>query len=334
MAARGGVEPVTEPYQQLEQEWATFNDLDPAGMVACSSGTAALHLALEALGLPRGSKILVPDFTFVSCARAVTLAGLVPQFVDCRDDLLMDPGVACREMARQPESVMAVHVHGRRCDMDWIAKGANTTGTWLIEDLAQAHGLRPHPDADAACWSFHRTKVVCGEEGGAVWFRDPGRAKLSRCLRSCGQLGNYIHAPRGHNYRLANLLAAPILRSLRNYQFNLEARRRAEAEYDARCPEEWRMPPRDVPWVYDLRVPGLLKQAKVVRALNEAGISARCGFIPMTRQEEYRRPDNPPLTGADRVALEVFSLPLSPGITAETARRAFETIRVTLGKDA
>lgn len=76
-----------EPYQLLERRWAEFNGLDPAGMVACSSGTAALHLALEALPVER---VFLPDLTMVACARAVVMAGLEPVFVDCDERLLMD----------------------------------------------------------------------------------------------------------------------------------------------------------------------------------------------------------------------------------------------------
>lgn len=79
-----------EAYQRLEKEWAEFNGLDSAGMVACSSGTAALHLALEAFRLPPGSEVLVPDYTMVACPRAVAMAGLTPVFVDCDKRLLMD----------------------------------------------------------------------------------------------------------------------------------------------------------------------------------------------------------------------------------------------------
>lgn len=79
-----------EPYQLLEREFAEWNDLDPAGMVACSSGTAALHLALEAFRLPQGSKVIVPDYTMVAVPRAVTMAGLKPVFADCDERLNMD----------------------------------------------------------------------------------------------------------------------------------------------------------------------------------------------------------------------------------------------------
>lgn len=79
-----------ESYEKLEIVFSEFNQLDPKGMVACSSGTAALHLALEALELPRESDVIVPDFTMIACARSVSMAGLEPVFVDCEDKLLID----------------------------------------------------------------------------------------------------------------------------------------------------------------------------------------------------------------------------------------------------
>ena len=108
---------VMQPHEQLEQEWAAFNDLDPAGMVACSSGTAALHLALEALQLQPGSTCILPDFTMIACARAVTLAGLVPVFVDCGDDLLMDMALTPQACGEKTSAVMIVHIYGRQQSM-------------------------------------------------------------------------------------------------------------------------------------------------------------------------------------------------------------------------
>jgi len=321
-----------ELYQRLEVEWAKFNDLDPRGMVACSSGTAALHLALECLELPPGSEVIVPDYTMVACPRAVTLAGLRPRFVDCGPDLLMDDGDPMGNAQVEPYSAfMAVHVYGRRVDMDWIFSTAGVCHA-VVEDLAEAHGLKPHPATDAACWSFYKNKVVAGEEGGAVWFRDYDRAEAARSLRTLGftEAHDYTHRPRGHNYRMSNLHAEPILDSIYFYEENLEARRGLEQVCDGECPDRWRMPPREVPWVYDLRVPGLTtgRQAAAVGALREAGIPARFGFKPCSSQEEYRNPDGPTNPNAYAAAREVIYLPLQPGVMTEAlARTAFRLLR-------
>src|SRR5262245_15578515 len=103
-----------EAYQELEQALGRW--VGNPNVVVCSSGTAALHLALEALPIPKGSLVLVPDFTMIACARAVTLAGLTPNFIDCGDDLLMDPTAAFLAAPADARAIMPVHVYGRRCN--------------------------------------------------------------------------------------------------------------------------------------------------------------------------------------------------------------------------
>lgn len=322
-----------EPYQQLEEEFGRFIGFPAENVVACSSGTAALHLALEALRLPAGSEVLVPDFTMVACARAVTLAGLTPAFVDCGDDLNMDPALAAgSQESPSVSAVMAVHVYGRKCDMNWQTTAETHRTIKVIEDLAEAHGIKPHPSTDAACWSFYKNKIVAGEEGGAVAFRDPVHAAGARMLRSLGftDAHDFYHLPRGHNYRLANSLATLILQSLRQYEHNAAARRRIEGWYDAYCPDEWKMPSRDAVWVYDFRIPGLSSphQDILVRTLNDAGIAARHAFKPMSMQAEYKscRKVGPGIT--QQMSREVIYLPVQPGITTqEQAQRTFSMLR-------
>lgn len=338
-------------HERLEYEWGARVGFPPENVVACSSGTAALHLALEALELTPGSRVILPDLTMVACARAVTLAGLRPVFVGCREDLLMDDGHdAMGEAQVEPYSAfMAVHVYGRRVDMDWISSTAGVCHP-VIEDLAEAHYIMPHPSTDAACWSFYKNKVVAGEEGGAVAFRDPERARLARQLRCLGftEAHDFTHTPRGHNYRLADLLAEPILRSIRldgekslyprdgNPELKFRSwrgmRETVVGWYDAECPDRWRMPPRETPWVYDLRVPGMTRheQDRVVALLRAAGVEARHCFKPMHTLEEYKGCEVYGDVGlTEMLSREVIYLPIGqPGvITRNTTRLAFGLLR-------
>lgn len=318
-----------QPYQQLEAAWAEFNDLDPSGMVACSSGTAALHLAMEAFQLSPGSEVIVPDFTMIACARAVALASLENVFIDCGDDLLLDHRLLGN--VANPSAIIAVHVYGRRCSMDQIAARAGEAGCFIVEDSAEAHGVRPHPRTDAMCVSFYKNKIIAGQEGGAVWFRNQEHAELARSLRSLGFTAShdFYHVPRGHNYRMSNAHAELVLESLAKYETNLNQRREIEAWYDAACPDEWRMPPRDAPWVYDLRLRGHAdKLDSVVRTLRESGIEARHGFKPMSWQKEFSRCR---LVKGERhvaglAAREVMYLPLTPGLSRERATAAVRMI--------
>lgn len=342
-----------QPHEQLERELAawitrTGRPCEPGQVVACSSGTAALHLAIESLGLPPGSEVLVPDYTMVACARAVTLAGLTPVFVDCDERLLMDYNLWTEEIDGPTHAVMLVHVYGRRCRFPetWDSYSPSLL---VVEDLAEAHGVPPHPATDAACWSFYRNKIVAGEEGGAVMFKDPTHAAVARDLRCLGfgPQHDFRHRPRGHNYRLAPSLARKILGAYEPnglLWFNEAVKRRREAErwYDEACPVEWRMPPRDAPWVYDLRVPGLIREGmwRVVCELNKEGIEARMGFCPMRFQQEYQhcrfvtdeRPGDDRWLASGWAYDEVFYLPLLPGtVTRESVGKSFEVIRNVLG---
>jgi len=309
-------------------------------VVAVASGTAALHLALESLQLPLGSEVVVPNFTMIAVPRAVTLAGHVPVFVDCGDDLNLDADLmqeACEDDGDNVRAVIAVHTYGRQCDMGKVAGYAEDYGLKVIEDLAEAHGVKPDSRTAAACYSFYSNKVIAGQEGGAVAFADPAHAELARSLRSLGFTPehNFVHRPRGVNARMSNAHASIIGLSLLQVEHNLARRRQAEAWYDALCPGEWKMPPREVPWIYDVRVPGMTRevQDRVVAELRKSGIEARHAFKPCSSQEEYRGCKVVGGGKAEVASREVFYLPLTPGqVTEASARQAFDVITSVLGR--
>ena len=308
------MDPLKYPYELLEEELVQWTGMKH--MVACNSGTAALHLALESLELPSGSEVIVPDFTMVAVPRAVRMAGLEPVFIGCNDHLNMDDGLIAQAVTPRTRVILPVHTYGRRCNMDRIHIAAALHGLHVVEDMAELHGVTPHQFTDLACWSFYRNKVVNGEEGGAVGSRNYYRALVARELRSLGfnDKHDYFHRPRGHNYRLANSLANLIRDSLGNVQSSLDLRRLRERWYDEYCPPQWRMPKRDSVWVYDLRVPGLTwgAQEVLVSKLNWQGIAARQSFKPMSMQKEF---DRCKTVGSVRKASnETFYLPTDPGV--------------------
>ena len=285
-----------QPYEELEKKWAEWNHLDPVGMVVCSSGTAALHLALECVF--QHQEVYTSDYNMIAVPRAIKLSGKFPRF---SDHDVPDP--------HWPKiGHIVVHVYGRK---PWRVYPDST----VIEDLAEAHGISPREETNAACWSFYKNKIVAGEEGGAVWFRDPYHAVIARELRSLGFTPdhNYRHRPRGHNYRLSNCHAELILRSLAKVDDNIKRRQDGVGWMDEFIPEQWKQPPRDANWVYDLRIPGLKRNqmTEIVRLLNEWGIGARHGFYPMTGQEEFRDETGPKRNpNAWLAADEVFYLPI------------------------
>lgn len=314
-----------QAYERLEQKFGQWSGCLNPNTVACSSGSSALHLAIESLDLPLGSEILVPDYTMVACARAVTLAGMVPVFIDCRNALLADTSLLKELWYPQYDikAVMVVHIYGRRSQVESLHSFLDGRPIPVIEDMAELHGVAPHPKTTAACWSFYRNKLIAGEEGGMISFKDPSAAAKARQLRSLGftEGHDFLHVPRGHNYRLANALAKIVEKSLDSFGSNLYMRRHVEGWYNESIPESVQMPYRDSPWVYDVRVKGADYSdiGKIVRRLNEQGISARFGFKPMSIQPEYR--ECRLITGgesqAQRIAPEIMYLPITPLITHE-----------------
>jgi UDP-2-acetamido-2-deoxy-ribo-hexuluronate aminotransferase len=267
----------------------------------------------------------------IACPRAVTLAGMVPVFVDCDEQLLLDKDEFARQRNSTPEVVMTVHVHGRQIHED-VFYHAGQYNWYVIEDLAEAHGIRPHSNTDAACWSFQSSKVIHAEEGGAAWFRDKDAAKLARSLRTMGftEEWDYMHLRGGINGRMSNAHATMILDSLHAFDANMLKRRAMEAAYNAHCPNEWRMPERASPWIYDARIPGLTadRQRSIIRELQAQGVPARFPFRPMHVQEEYEDCRRVGGEIAERMSRELICLPLSPErTTAAMPEKAFRIIR-------
>lgn len=333
-----------QPHEELEQRFARWAGLE--NPVACCNGTAALHLALEALELPPGSFVICPEFTMIACARAIVLAGLRPLFVDCGDDLLMDPELVGRAVegrwrgvgagvwrsGQQISAVLVVHVYGRRCDMFRLRKATERFGIRMIEDMAEAHGVEPYT-SDAVCYSFYQNKIVAGEEGGLVAFPyDPTLAELAKKLRCQGfdEFHNFLHVPRGCNYRLSNANARIIHRSLLNAAGNIAKRKQVIGWYDELVPREYQMPPREAPWVYDLRIPGMqeAKQNVLIKLLNKDGVAARHSFKPMSRQEEFAGPFQH--LNAHRLSQEVIYLPVHPSLSREVVERNVQVFLAAL----
>jgi dTDP-4-amino-4,6-dideoxygalactose transaminase len=321
------------PHEELEQQWSKFCGMPHC--VAVNSGTAALHLALEALQLPKEGIVLVPEYTMIACARAVTLAGLEPRFLDCNRNLLIDltDAETSSKWSRNVRAIMPVHIYGRRCDMNRVHDLAKQNSLKVIEDLAEAHGINPDPRSDAAAWSLYKNKIVHSEEGGIIAFREKEPADLARQLRSLGftDKHDFYHIPRGMNYRMPDSQAKLAISSLSWLSESLEDRRQIEDWYgkhllEQGAPLEWLMPAREVVWVFDLWIQGMTcdQQAWVVGRLNGEGIAARHGFKSLSKQPEYRMFSHGPV--AAEASRSVVYLPVSPGMTEWDCAKAVEIL--------
>ena len=198
--------------RELESRWASW--MPVAHAVSCSSGTAALHMALLALGIRPGDEVLVPSHTFASTCLAVLHAGAVPVFCDSCADHTIDPRSLDERVTTRSRAVIVVHLYGVVCDMDRITEVARRRGLAVVEDCAQCvggelRGRKAGTLGDVGCFSFSQGKHVCtGGEGGMIVTSDDGVAGACRSLRDYGreQGGDAVgHVRPGFNHRMTEI---------------------------------------------------------------------------------------------------------------------------------
>ena len=207
---------------------------------ALSSGTAALHLALQLVGVTPGSEVLVSTLTFAASAFPITYLGATPTFVD--SDAIswnMDPALleealaACARRGRPPAAVLLVHLYGQSADLDPIVDSCRRYGVPLVEDAAEAlgatyHGRSPGTVGDVGIFSFNGNKIITTSGGGMLVSRDAALVARARKLATQARepAAHYEHREIGYNYRLSNVLAAIGRGQLRVLEDRVAARRR------------------------------------------------------------------------------------------------------------
>jgi perosamine synthetase len=301
--------------------------------VAVSSGTAALHVAVLALGIGPGDEVLVPAYTFPATGNVVALAGATPVLVDVDPVTMnMDPEAAARRVTPRTKAILAVHLFGRPARLEELPDLP------VIEDAAGALGARrgdrPCGSLGAlACFSFHPRKIVTTGEGGAVTTSDDALAEASRSLRHHGWSPSSAYddmpAP-AFNYRLSDVLCALGIPQLRRFDELYAAYDRVARGYSERLEQLDVVLPSTDPgdrhgWqAYVLQVD---RRDEVMASLRAAGVQCQIGTYALHRLGAFR--DQGPFPGADAAFERALALPLHTALTdAELDRVAAELDKV------
>jgi len=220
--------------KMFEEEFARF--IGVKHVIAVSSGTAALHVALKAMGVGPGDEVIVPPFTFVATATAVLHSNAVPVFADIdRETLNIDPASVEERVTERTKVIIPVHLCGLPAEMDEIMKIAKAHGLKVLEDAAQAigaeyRGVKVGAIGDAGAFSFYQSKnITTGGEGGAITTNDDDLAEKARLIRHHGEPRWYHYILLGYNYRMTEMQAAFGLAQLRKVD-KLNERRREIAK--------------------------------------------------------------------------------------------------------
>jgi dTDP-4-amino-4,6-dideoxygalactose transaminase len=219
--------------------------IDMPHSLALSSGTAALHLALEVLGVGRGDEVWCSTLTFAATANAVTYVDATPVFIDS-DEMSwnMDPALLAQALddaakrGRLPKVVIAVDLYGQCADFEPIAAACRQHGVFLIEDAAEALGAtyRGRPAGafgDLSVLSFNGNKIITTSGGGMLLGRRKDLIDRARYLATQARspARHYEHEAIGYNYRMSNLLAAVGRAQLADLDRRVAARRATNAAY-------------------------------------------------------------------------------------------------------
>jgi UDP-4-amino-4,6-dideoxy-N-acetyl-beta-L-altrosamine transaminase len=339
--------------------------------IACSNGTAALHLAMLALDVQPGEVVIAPSITFLATANCARYVGAEVVFADVDPQTgLMTPQTLAEAIGRVGDrklrAVLPVHLRGDVADLPGLAALANGAGAVLVEDAPHALGstmtfgnvaerVGDARHSAMATFSFHPVKTIATGEGGMVTANDPALAERLKVMRSHGMVRPassleggadpwwYEMPEPGFNYRLPDILCALGLSQLKKLP-RFAARRRALAQaYDAALAPlaplvkiaarpAWSDPVLHLMCVLiDFEAAGLTRRW-VVERLRDHGVGTQVHYIPVHRQPYYAgRYGALDLPGAEAWYDRCLSLPLYPGMADEDVGRVVEALRAVLG---
>lgn len=314
--------------------------------VACSSGTAALHLALLALGVGPGDEVIVPAFTYPATGNVVALCGAMPVLADVLPDTFaVDPEQVAAKITKRTKAIMPVHPFGLSADMAALLPLADEQGVAVVEDAACALGAtcgdRPCGSMGRlGCFSFHPRKAITTAEGGAVTTDDDALAERIRVLRNHGLVrtkGWPDFAVAGLNYRMSDVHGAIGAVQIGKLDAAVEARRRLARVYrEALADIEWLTLPAEPPGrrhVYQTFVTvvdeGRDRDALIAHLLVE-GVESSIGTYALHLLSFYRRtcghaPDDFPVARA--LFERTLSLPIYRGMTEADVAHVAEALR-------
>jgi aminotransferase in exopolysaccharide biosynthesis len=329
--------------------------------VACSSGTAAIHVALQVAGVQTTDDVLVSDLTFIATANPITYCGARPVFVDADETSWnLDPSLVVDELdrraaagRRQPKAVLAAHVVGLPAQLAPIVQACQRHGVLLIEDAAEALGASYEPSTLAGrqvgtvgllgCFSFNGNKIITTGGGGMITTDDARLAERAKHLTTQAKLPGpeYLHDMVGYNYRLTNLAASLGLAQLERLDEFVARKRTIADRYDAALREVpgITVPPRPAwarptVWLYSILIdPAVARvdRTQLARHLEAEGIQSRPVWAPLHLMPFYG--ECPRLGGAtaERIFRTGLSLPCSTGLTNADQDRVIEAVLSLVG---
>jgi len=323
--------------QEFEEKLADY--LGVQHCVVVSNGTAALFVALKALGIGYGDEVIVPDYTMIATANAVVLAGAAPVFVDILlDDLCLDLELAKDAIGPNTKAIIVVDLNGRSPNMRLAQQIVSEYSITLIEDAAQAFGSKYNGQylgtfGDVGCFSLSPQKIISTGQGGFVVTNNDELAKKMRQVKNFGRrkVGEHYHEVMGWNFKFTDLQAVIGLEQFKKLPYRISAKKSIYSLYRGHLRDiETSFIETDLndvcPWYMDILVedPNAL-----IAYLKKQGIDARRVYPAIHSQPAYANPANHDyyFPNSAYVAKHGLWLPSSSSLRIDQIRWICEEVR-------
>lgn len=321
---------------ELEKKIADYHGIPHA--IGVASGTDALHLSVDALGIREGDEVITTPFTFFATAEAILYVGAKPVFVDIDPETLnIDPKLIEAKINEKTKAILPVHIFGHPADMDAVMKIAQKHNLKVIEDCAQAFGASINNKkvgsfGDAGCYSFYPSKNLGAYgDGGMITIKNTSVFDSIKILRNHGSAGAYKHETIGFNSRLDEIQAGILLVKFKRIDESNKKRHEKATLYTkllsskVKCPVERK----GCYHVYHQYTIMTTERQKLQEKLKAEGVSSVVYYpIPLHLQKAldflgYKEGDLPV---TEKASKEVLSLPIYPGLEDSTIEKIAKII--------
>jgi len=309
--------------------------------IGVNSGTDALHLALRAAGVKEGDEVILPAYTFIATALAVSYVGAKPVFVDIQEDIYnIDPEKVRQAITPRTKAIIPVHLYGQAANIAEIVRIANEKNIAVIEDCAQAHGAQyQHKKVGsfglAGCFSFYPTKGLGAfGDGGMIITSDEAFFKRVLMLRDYGRKDRYEHILKGYNSRLDTVQAVVLSAKLKRFdRWNVMRQKAAQRYIKILNTIDGVIAPitaQDRGHVYQTFAIRVRNRDAVCQKMQAAGIGVLIHYpIPLHLQKAYeelgyKKGDFPV---SEKIANEILSIPMFPHITTKQIESVCDILR-------
>jgi perosamine synthetase len=321
---RNWLSSIAPPVHMFEEAFAKRWGVKHA--VAVNSGGSALFLALWTLGIREGHEVILPAFTMIASAGAVTQCGATPVFIDSEPGTgNIDVSLIEKQITTRTRMIMPVHIYGHPCDMDPIRQLARDYGLFLVEDAAESHGAlyrgaQVGALGNAGCFSFYANKIITSGEGGMIVTDDDKYAHQLRHARAYDfdEARHFWHKRLAWNFRMSSLEAAVGRAQLERLDELVAARQRNARYYAERLGDvvellQVKEYATAVSWMFGILVRDLAERDGLMAYLAAHDIETRTFFLPMHQQPLYKSSDSFPV--AEDLGRRGLYLPSSSHLT-------------------